>query len=116
MTFLYATDSKLRSSTVSSWSDEATRFMFSTISREWRNRNLRPNGVDELKKKDRLTFIALCLFGEFGEINGVFSGFGHLKGQGESRANRVQGPRCDTHNDKIIGGLLGHVGEFGILA
>ena len=32
--FLYATESKLRSSTVSSWSEEATRFMFSTISAE----------------------------------------------------------------------------------
>src|ERR1700727_87277 len=39
ITFLYATERRLRSSTVSSWSDEATRFMFSTISVRWRSKS-----------------------------------------------------------------------------
>lgn len=77
MTFLYATDSKFRSSTDSSWSDCATIFMFSTISAShiivnsgrpcaWRGE--RGRGEDKATR----TFVALSLLRKLGEVDGIF--------------------------------------------
>ena len=84
MTFLDATDKRLRSSTVSSWSDETTRFMFSTISKEGVSVRAKDEGRDQggLKwKGDRRdpkefkvqrTLITLGLLSELSQVDSIF--------------------------------------------
>src|ERR1700712_260473 len=79
MTFLYATESRLRSSTVSSWSVEATRFMFSTISVE---HNAYISWTADGNDEHTRTIVSLSLLSELGKVDGVFTSFGrHLRRQ-----------------------------------
>ncbi len=67
MTFLYATERRFRSSTESSWSADATFFMFSTISKTVRIDETRIGG-----RSERRTFITLSLLSQFGQIDIIF--------------------------------------------
>ena len=69
MTFLYATESRFLSSTVSSWSDEATRFMFSTIS--VKDATMHVNWIGEMRGIGQQLFDA-ALHRQIGRMCGAF--------------------------------------------